>query len=310
MASTILLFLYLNTLYLTCCDASGSGVTNPSTNSTSDDDVTETQLASCKIVTEELVASARATVTRVLTGACNARKMDEKLQALEKNLNRELEEIKTLLYAILENKKYQKSYSVYHEDYPIMRLSPRQTEIDEFNNTIQRVSSLNGSSSSLFFYYWQIKRFDEKLDSWKTARSVRSSTFYVGQNGYAMYIKVTPRYFPDGTVFISVGLTRGRQDSVLEWPFPHQIRLEVLDHSSEEPRQDRRSRIWDPSTLCSEYFWGRPKLTGEPDNPECVGLSVSRKVLFSEPMSSLDRPPRNTRYLWDGTIVIKLTVYL
>lgn len=41
-------------------------------NTTNDGDVTETQHATCKITTEELVASARATVTRVLTGACSA----------------------------------------------------------------------------------------------------------------------------------------------------------------------------------------------------------------------------------------------
>lgn len=43
-------------------------------NSTSDEGVTETQHATCKITTEELVASARASVTRVLTGTCNASK--------------------------------------------------------------------------------------------------------------------------------------------------------------------------------------------------------------------------------------------
>lgn len=37
-----------------------------------EEDVTETQHAICKIATDELVATARATVTRVLTGACNA----------------------------------------------------------------------------------------------------------------------------------------------------------------------------------------------------------------------------------------------
>ncbi|XP_017764981.1 PREDICTED: TNF receptor-associated factor 6-like [Eufriesea mexicana] len=306
MSSIVLLFLYMNTLYLTCCDASDANVsklTIANINSTSDEGVTETQQATCKIATEELVASARASVTRVLTGTCNAKIIDEKLQTLEKVLVKELEEIKTLLYIVLEKKRalpklYQSSI-----------ISPRQTEIDNFNNTIQRTSSLNGSTG-FFFYYWQINHFDEKLANWKTARSIRSSTFYVGQNGYAMYIKVTPRYFPDGTIFIGVGLTRGAHDSILEWPFPHKIRLEILDHSAEQSRQDRRSRIWDPSTLCSEYFWGRPKLTGQPDNPECVGLSVSRQVLFFKLPVTIDHLSRSTRYVWDGSITIKLTVYL
>lgn len=44
------------------------------TNLSSDEDVTETQQASCKIATEKLVTSARASVTRILTGACNTSK--------------------------------------------------------------------------------------------------------------------------------------------------------------------------------------------------------------------------------------------
>ncbi|KZC10531.1 TNF receptor-associated factor 6 [Dufourea novaeangliae] len=291
MTSYVLLFLYLNTLYLTCCVASVRSAPKLSmadTNVTSDDGVTETQHATCKIATEELVASARSTVTRVLTGACNAKAIDEKLRALEMNLTQELDEIKTILHAILENK----------------RDTFKLTETSDKNNLRRYYRS-----SNLFVYQWQIKNFDEKLESWETARSERSPTFYAGQSGYGMYMKMTPRYFPDGTVFMAVGLTRGRYDSILKWPFPCKIRLEVLDQSNEQPRQDRRSRIWDPSTLCSEYFWGRPKLTGKPDNPECVGLSVPRQVVFAKLPVPSGRSTRNTRYLSNGTITVQLTVY-
>lgn len=44
------------------------------TSLTGDEGITETHHATCKIATEEIVASARATVTRVLTGACTASK--------------------------------------------------------------------------------------------------------------------------------------------------------------------------------------------------------------------------------------------
>ncbi|XP_076395295.1 uncharacterized protein LOC105664236 isoform X2 [Megachile rotundata] len=236
MSSIVLLLLHLNTLYLTYCDASDDGVSKLYSDSSSrnEEDVTETQQAICKVATDELVATARATVTRVLTGACNAKTIDEKLQALEKSLTRELDGIKELLYTVLEEKKnFSRSTNApnnYQEDEDDTR-SPRQLEIDRFNNTIQEVSSTNGSTR-FFFYYWQIKSFDEKLAGWKTARSERSCTFYAGQNGYAMYMKVTPRYFPDGTVFIGVGLTRGRHDSVLKWPFPHKIRLEIIRPNS------------------------------------------------------------------------------
>ncbi|XP_054016533.1 uncharacterized protein LOC128896950 [Hylaeus anthracinus] len=320
MTSNVLLFLYLSTLYLTWCDASDPSVPKlyfVDANVTNEG-VTETQHATCKIATEELVASARTTVTRVLTGACNAKTIEERLQALEKNLTQELDEMKTMLRSVLqiqrdllklpkplrEETNYKDRYENYHKN---PAPSPRQLEIDEFNNTIQEILSINGT---VFLYYWQIKNFNEKLASWKTTRSERTSTFYIGQNGYAMYIKATPRYFPDGTVFMGVGLTRGRHDSFLKWPFTHKMRLEVLDHSSVDHRQDRRSRIWDPSTLCSEYFWGRPKLTGEPDNPECVGLSVPRQVLYAKLPLSSDHVSKNTRYIWNGSVTIKLTVFL
>ncbi|XP_076165532.1 uncharacterized protein LOC143145739 [Ptiloglossa arizonensis] len=312
MTSNVLLFLCFSTLYLTRCDASN---TELYANTTNDGDVTETQHATCKITTEELVASARATVTRVLTGACSAKTMDEKLQSLERNLTLELEKIKTILYTVLQNKRDTARLSktpcdekLNHNDHPVDDTkngnpSPRQPEIDKTNGVVQEIFPINGSTS-VFFYYWQIKNFSEKLASWRTARFERSETFYVGQNGYAMYIKVTPRH-SDDTVFISVGLTRGRHDFILRWPFPHKMRLEVLDHSPEQSRQDRRSRFWDPSLLCSEYFWSRPKLTGEPDNPDCVGLSVSRQVFFAKlPFSN------NMRYLWNGSVTIKLTVLL
>nr|XP_033324640.1 TNF receptor-associated factor 6-like [Megalopta genalis] len=319
MTSYVLLVLSLNTLYLTCrvaSVASASKLLSTDVNVTNNEDITETQHATCKIATDELVASAKATVTRVLTGACTAKAIDERLRSLEKNLTQELEEIKTMLHSLLENKRSKLnndnlgSYRIDLEDNrKIVFRSPRQAEIDAFNNTVQRVSSTN-ESSSVFFYYWQIKNFDKKLASWKTARSERSPTFYTAQNGYAMYMKATPRYFPDGTVFMAVGLTRGAYDSLLEWPFSYKVRLEILDHSEEQLRQDRRSRIWDPSTLCSDYFWGRPKLTGEPDNPECIGSSIPRQVLFTKLPFADGGSSRNTRYLWNGSVTIKLMVHI
>ena len=73
--------------------------------------------------------------------------LDEKLQALEKNLTKELEEIKTLLNAILENKRDMQKLAKLYDNYDEGKsdaLSPRQSEIDHFNNTLQRTSLLNG----------------------------------------------------------------------------------------------------------------------------------------------------------------------
>lgn len=81
------------------------------------------------------------------------------------------------------------------------------------------------------------------LASWQIGRMMRSPTFYAGRSGYAMYLKITPKYFPDGTVFVGVGLTRGRYDSVLAWPFPHRIRLEVRIEEHDDQCQVHPSGI-------------------------------------------------------------------
>ncbi|XP_014489543.1 PREDICTED: TNF receptor-associated factor 6-like isoform X2 [Dinoponera quadriceps] len=260
-----------------------------------------------------MVADARATVTRVLTGACKAETMNEKFASLEEKLTREFADMKWLLYSVLEQCPDQLKNirdAVYDAETPDDYPSPRQDEIDRFNNSLQSLSTTSGSTS-VFIYYWQVENFDGMLASWPTGRSVRSPTFHAGPSGYTLYLRVTPKYFPDGTIFVGVGLTRGPYDFVLAWPFPFRIRLEVLDHSPRDMREDRRSRVWDPATLCTEHFWGRPPLTGKPDNPECVGLSIPRRVVRSKlPSAVSQRHSRYTRYTWNGGMLIKLIVYL
>ncbi|XP_039310910.1 TNF receptor-associated factor 6 isoform X1 [Solenopsis invicta] len=272
----------------------------------SSDDVTETQHTTCKIATEDVIANARATVTTVLSGACKAKTMDEKFASLEEKLSREFADVKWLLYSILEQQsnylKNVRNANYLQDGVFDGYLSPRQDEINKFNNTMQNLND----STNAFAYYWEVKNFNMMLMSWQTGRSMRSSTFYVDRSGYAMYLKITPKYFPDGTVFVGVGLTRGRYDSILAWPFPHRIRLEVLDQSLRGVREDRRSRIWDPVTLCTEDFWGRPVA----DNPECVGMSIPRRVILSKSLSISSRYSGNARYVWNGSMLIKLIVYL
>lgn len=76
--------------------------------------------------------------------------IDERLRGLERNLTRELEEIKTILYRLLNKRDSFKRASdkndlrSYEDDHGTARY-PRQAEIDAFNNTVHRVPSLNGS---------------------------------------------------------------------------------------------------------------------------------------------------------------------
>lgn len=73
--------------------------------------------------------------------------MDEKFTKLERKLMNELTDIKWLLYNILEQlpnylKNIQNAnlYDGISDDY----LSPRQDEIDKFNNTVHNLSTSNG----------------------------------------------------------------------------------------------------------------------------------------------------------------------
>ncbi|XP_069679687.1 TNF receptor-associated factor 6 [Periplaneta americana] len=63
-------------------------------------EVLETQHATCKVTTEELVATAQATVTRVLKGLCNTKEMEDRFHNLETQLADQLNVIKTMLLNI------------------------------------------------------------------------------------------------------------------------------------------------------------------------------------------------------------------
>jgi len=73
--------------------------------------------------------------------------MDEKFASLEEKLSKEFADIKWLIYSILEqqpnylkNMRNTNLHDGIFDDY----LSPRQDEIDKFNNTMQSLSVLNG----------------------------------------------------------------------------------------------------------------------------------------------------------------------
>lgn len=85
--------------------------------------------------------------------------------------------------------------------------------------------------------------------------------------------------------------------------------LKILDQSLEEWKEDRHSRIWDPTALCTEYFWKRPGSIGETDNPECVGLSIPRNVILSRLSSIFRTGTTHSRYIWNDSILVKLVIY-
>lgn len=112
--------------------------------------------------------------------------LDEKLQALEKNLTKELEEIKTLLNVVLENKmdmqKLAKLYDNYDED-KSDALSPRQSEIDNFNNTLQRTSLLNGLYRNQRFCWDLVIDYVIWLKKKNYKSNIALTQYYIVSNG-------------------------------------------------------------------------------------------------------------------------------
>ncbi|KAF4531425.1 hypothetical protein B566_EDAN004193 [Ephemera danica] len=284
------------------------------------DEVVETQHSTCHISTEELVASARATVTRVLKGLCNAREMDDRLHNLEVLIGDQMTVIKTMLLSLEERvgdvdnavkrigtgtpcacDPQLQSHPPHSEDPMEMKNAQhRDSEIQLFNSSIHFISTppdlANVSSEPeqrVFTYYWRIRDMYTKLQRWESRRSIRSPSFYISPSSYKLYIRLYPRQ-NSKNVYLHVGLTRGEYDAMLDWPFKLKHRITVLDQR-EESVQDIFSRIWDPTVLCSGFNWKRP-LAG--DNHECVGLGFPHEVLKS----------RN--YILGNTMVVKLTVYL
>ncbi|XP_066995285.2 uncharacterized protein [Anabrus simplex] len=294
-------------------------------------EVLETQQAVCQITTEELVATAQATVTRVLKGLCNAKEMEDRFHNLEAQLGDQLNVLKTMLLN-MEDKLQEQDQANKRAHRRMMtallRACPNgnngkssgvadttawdgenttdapetDDEDDDGDSEGPRAAELMRYNSTIhkelgghhvFTYYWRVRHMEYKLTGWDPRRSLRSPSFYVSQGGYRMYLRLHPRQGGEN-VYVHAGLTRGDFDQSLSWPFKLKLRVHVLDQATDST-EDVVSRLWDPMHLCSGFNWQRP-VSG--DNYECVGLGFPQDVL------------RSRSYIWNDSIVVKLTVFL
>ncbi|XP_045113420.1 TNF receptor-associated factor 3-like isoform X2 [Portunus trituberculatus] len=289
-------------------------------------------LSSCMISTRDLISTAQSTATRVLQGVCNPRELNNRFVTLERQVASQFNVLKTMVLNIenqlrgqdqMIRKNHGKlrkelralggsgdsssrpataesraSYrpeeniadTEYGDDYEGQEgeaESPRDPEIYRFNSTMHQE---NGEQ--VFTYYWMIRDITYKMENWGRNRSLRSSSFYIFQGGYRMYLRIFPNQQGEN-FYVRVGVTQGEYDNSLDWPFRLKHQVRILDHSS--PPEDLVSRLWDPRQLCSEWHW---RLPDSGDNYECVGLGFTKETLLS----------RN--YIINDAVVIKLTVLL
>nr|CAD7202399.1 unnamed protein product [Timema douglasi] len=266
--------------------------------------VLETQHSTCRVTTEEIVATASATVTRVLTGLCSAHDVEVRLLEMETGLSRQLQDVRGILQdlitrldqdtsdhsnraqdrtsngLLLPNKSVRTRKKENTQPLLAPVPSPRDEEVDKFNCT---VNTQPGVDSPVFTYYWRVEDIITKMTIWSPGHSLRSPSFYTPP-GYRMYLRVSPNQ-PSSSLMVHAGLTRGQFDPSLNWPFPLRHRVEVIGAAS--------SRLWDPGALCGAQQWRRP-IGG--DNTECSGLGIPSAKL----QGAIER----------GSVLVKLSVYL
>lgn len=166
---------------------------------------------------------------------------------------------------------------------------PRDAEVNQHNYTLHT----DMSGDQVFSYFWKVKAITSKVSRQDQHVAFRSPSFYVN-NGYRMYVKLFPHQ-NKGNIYIHVGLTKGRYDDLLAWPFKLKHRVTLIDQT-ERSAEDITSRVWDPSTLCSPQDWQRP--VRSKDNEECVGFGFNKTLMAKQ------------NYVHDDCILIKLDVFM
>lgn len=284
------------------------------------------------ISTRDLISTAQSTATRVLQGVCNPRELNNRFVTLERQVADQFNVLKTMVLNIEnqlrgQDQMIRKNHGKLRKELRALGVSggppgrpgagdsrggylpghntpeleygegydgeegeaesPREPEINRFNSTMHQE---NGER--VFTYYWMVRDVTYKMENWGRNRSLRSSSFYIFQGGYRMYLRIFPNQQGEN-FYVHVGLTQGDYDNSLEWPFRLKHQVRILDHNS--PPEDLVSRLWDPRQLCSEWHWRQPD---SGDNYECVGLGFTKETLLSR------------RYMINDAVIIKLTVLL
>ncbi|KAL1510004.1 hypothetical protein ABEB36_004663 [Hypothenemus hampei] len=160
---------------------------------------TETQHAICKVFTNDIEATAKATTTRELKGVCTDYSLIskfnilyEEIQAIKKLIEQSIlssnaadspagNDYETFSVSTTMNSDYEHNYNT---DPPISKYRV-EDEIDSLNNSI-----IASSDGKLFFYFWNINHFKDMLQ--RKDSYITSPDFSVF--GHSMHLRFYPNY--------------------------------------------------------------------------------------------------------------------
>ena len=131
---------------------------------------------------------------------------------------------------------------------------------EQFTKLEQRMSSLENRGWPYYVYTWKIGGFEEILRRAKTGDNVWivSDPFYIGECSYKFGMSLKPNGDGEGeNTHLSLFLANfeGEYDAVLQWPFPKEVTLTLID---QQRNLDDRQTVSRPLPGTEETWRSRP----------------------------------------------------
>lgn len=144
-------------------------------------------------------------------------------------------------------------------------------------------------------FTWVVESFDEKIVQHRAKKFnyLESKPFYTNTPGYRLKVHLYPDYEDSGYVGIYVVLVQGEFDNLVAWPFTSRYDITIISRDENDYAFDTVI----PSQVPGCNFQRPP-----PDNTVGCGFSQYAHIetLFA----------KKDLYLYEGAIVMKITVYL
>ena len=140
-----------------------------------------------------------------------------------------------------------------HLDLACKALTDKQEELKKLEN---RIDALENST-----YTWKIGGIGEILRRAKTGYNVwiESDPFYTRECEYKFRMRLYPDGYAEGEkTHLSLFLVNiiGKYDVILQWPFPKEVTLTLID---QQKNLDDRQTVSRPLTRTEETWRSRPK---------------------------------------------------